>query len=80
MCGNGSDMMVLEQKGARLLRGCEREELHRGTGKEGDTTGGRNEAGTKVVRLPWRVIPVSQDSFLPFVRDEVACPSLGLWG
>ena len=80
MCGNGSDMMVLEQKGARLPRGCEREELHRGIGKEVDTMGGRNEAGTKVVHSPWRVIPVSPDSFLPFVRDEVACPGLWLWG
>jgi hypothetical protein len=75
MCGNGSDMMVLEQKGARLPRGCEREESHRGIGKEVDTMGGRNEAGTKVVRLLWRAISVSRDSFLPCVRDEGACPS-----
>ena len=73
-------MMVFEQEGARLPRGCEREESHRGIGKEVDTMGGRNEAGTMVVRLPWRAISAPRDSFLPFVRDEEACQSLGLWG
>ena len=78
-------MVVLERKGARSPRGLharddEREELNKEIGKEADTTGGRNEAGTKGVCLPRREIPVSQDSFLPFVRDEVACPGLWLLG
>ena len=43
-------MMVSEQKGARLPRGCEREELHREIGKE-ETTGGSNGVDTKVACL-----------------------------
>jgi hypothetical protein len=78
--GNGSDMMVSEQMGARLPQGLyarddEWEELNKEIGKEVDTKGNRNEAGTKVVRSPWRLISVSWDSSLPFLRDGVACSS-----
>ena len=57
-------MVVLKRKGARSpwglhARDDEREELNKGIGKEVDTTGGRNEAGTKVARSPWRLILVS---------------------